>query len=313
MGFFNQLFGGRKRTALELHLEAEKRLELWHRYLENYPKREQLAKYFSYASLRENDVTSNDYAQGLMQVLAQIESLIGQELIDVTDEQKADEQIMADLRKLTASNHGQELYQLTNAIARESGKQKNLLVLFRKLHDVLKAELHAIQTVRKFPEKRPELLQLLSDLIFTQEGYLYKTFNADSFTDRSVYDEINLIARAILLEEELKEKIETAEDKFVNLMIKIMGNEDSAHHYRKLGESIYEDLVEEVGDLGPEGDITEGIRRLEELMKDDALMQQLVKRARPKYNDEKISWTIKAFRKAYELGHFDNLEGIFVT
>jgi len=81
---------------------------------------------------------------------------------------------------------------------------------------------------------------------------------------------------------------------------------------RKLGENIYLDLAEMAG-APVTGDITEGIERLEELMKDDKIMYKIIRKLRPKYDSDKINSVILAFRKAYDLGHFQELEAIFAT
>ena len=58
-------------------------------------------------------------------------------------------------------------------------------------------------------------------------------------------------------------------------------------------------------------DITEGIERMEGFMKNDEIMYKIVKKLRLKYDDTKVRGVILAFRKAYDLGHFEDLESEF--
>ena len=60
-------------------------------------------------------------------------------------------------------------------------------------------------------------------------------------------------------------------------------------------------------------DITEGIRKMEGLMKNDAILYKIIKRLKRKYNDTIIRATMLAFRKAYDLNHFEDLESEFAT
>ena len=59
----------------------------------------------------------------------------------------------------------------------------------------------------------------------------------------------------------------------------------------------------------PKGeDITERMKLINRIMKKDEIMYKIVKKLRPKYDETKIKAVILAFRKAYNLGHFDELD-----
>ncbi len=311
MGLFNHLFGGKKRIAEELKLDEKKRLVLWKKHIQNYPKKEELSRYFSF---RDIDNALKDI-NALDNVMRQIESLILQELVNIKDEEKTDKEILADLGRLTSEQSKNETNGLNVTIEDEYYKQKALLKLFKKIHEVLKLELHAINAIKKHPENMRELLLYLFRLIFHQEAYLYHIYLKKS-SDRSLDEEINKITRAILLEQEFKKEVQSAEDRFVRSVVEIMGvegSEETKHHYRKLAESIYFRLAEMAGAPIKIGDITKGIERLERLMRNDGVMFEIIKKERPKYSNEKILWIIKAFRKAYSEGHFLELESEFAT
>ncbi len=308
MGLLNHLFGNMPSVAREVSLDSQKRLQLWQEHLKNYSERERLSSSFSFknvdAALQNFDV--------LIQVLGEIERLIDRDIIDIEGEEKTESEILADLKRLVGHSRGYE--QLHDSVFEEEGTQKTLLIIFQRIHDVLKAELHAIKLIRQKPGNVRELLLLLFQLVFQREAILYKGFNPASFRDKLLADKVGRIASAILLEQELKEEVQSDEEKFVSSMVRIMGNEESSHYHRKLAEAIYYELAERAGAPLLRGeDITEGVKRLEQLMQDDALMFAIIKAKRPRYSDLQVQWVMKAFRKSYDLGHFETLSEEFAT
>lgn len=307
MGLLTHLFGKKKDIAKELVMDDNKRLALWNKYISIYTTKDLLSRAFSFTNI---DRAVRDF-EATKQVLEKIESLISPELVNINDEEKLDAEILADLERLKSTA---EIEGITWTLVYEKKKQVALLAVFREIHDLLKTELHLIQLIRQKPSNVKELLLRLFKLIIHNEALLCKPFIKEFYFDKSAHARIAKLAEAVILEEEIKEEIETDEEKFVKEMVKKMGLEESKHRYRKLAEDIYYELAERAGaPLGMKGDIIKGIERLEKLMKDDACMLSIVKKLRPKYDDVKIQAVILAFRKAYDLGHFMELEALFVT
>ena len=306
MSLLTHIFGDKKAVAKKLAMNDRKRLALWNKHLSNYTQRELLSKHFSYANidkaLQDFDATDN--------VLGQIESLISPELINISDEEKLDRQILSDLKKLKSTDEIENLFKI---VINEKKKQKALLSLFQEIHDILKVELHLIKLIRKKPSNLKELLLRLFKLIFHNEAMLYKVFKKESFFDKSVHTDVAKIARAIILQEKLKEEIETDEDKFVEEMVKKMGGEDTEHHYWKLGEGIYTELVEKAGGVEHREDPTVGIEMVRTYIKNTRILYRIIKKLRPKYDDARIKLVMEAFRKSFDLGHFMELNAEFVT
>lgn len=311
MGFFNHLFGNKSSIAREVGLDAQKRPQIWRQHVANYPQKAELSKLFSPGNI---DRALQDL-NALDKVLERIEGLIDRDLIDIEGEEKTEDEILADLGKL--ANAGDSLW-LVDRIFEEVDTQKALLAIFKRIHDVLKVELHSLRLIRQKIRQgqgniREPLLQLFR-LIFHEETFLYEKFTPGYILNKLLADKVDRIAAAVLLEEEFKEEVQSDEDKFVWKMVRIFGKEDSEHHYRKLGEAIYLDLAHIAGASMLSGaDLEKGIRRLERLMRSDRVMFDVIKHQRPKYSDERIRWVMRAFREAYRLGHFIELESEFAT
>ena len=309
MGLFNHLFGNKKNVVKELMTKDAQRVELWHEHLKNYELRESLSKQFNYGNV---DKAIKDFGTTL-QLLRQIESLISPELVTVNDEIKTDQIILEDLKKLK----GNREYEILSAnILYATRKHQELIKLFQEIYDVLRLELHLIRLIKTHPNNLRSLLLSLFEIIFHREARLYKIFIEQMYfeEDKNLHAEIVRITRAILLEEEVKEEMEKDEEKFAREILKQMIPTESKHRYRKLGEDIYLKLAEMAGAPMPRGeDLTKGIELMQKFMREDDTMKMVVKRLRPKYDDVKIRGVIIAFRNAYNLGHFEELESAFAT
>lgn len=327
MGLFNHLFGNMPSVAREVRLDSQKRLQLWQEHLANYSERERLSSSFSF---RNVDAALQDF-DGLIRVLGSIERLIDRDIIDIEGEEKTESEILADLTRLVGNSN--DYTQLHDSVLEKVNMQKVLLAIFQRIHDVLKAELHAIKLIRQKPGNVRELLLLLFQLVFQREAILYRRFNPETFRDKLLADKVGRVANAILLGQELKKEVRSNEEKFISAMVKIMGNVESKHRYRRIGEEIFIELAELAGaPLSRDEEITEGLARMENLTKDEELTASVIKRIEQlmmnesglfsivrkllpwsKYGDEKVLWVMKAFRKSYDLGHFIDLEGHLAT
>lgn len=309
MGLLNLLFGSKKGIAKELVIDDNKRMALWNEHLANYELREKLSKHFNKGNV---DKALQNF-KATDKVLSQIEALISPELVNIADEEKEGQKILTDLKRLKGIS---EIEKLSETVVSVKQKQSALLKLFHEIFGVLKAELHLIRLIRKKPKNVRDLLLRLFEIIFHREDRLYMVFREQYFFEENKHIHANIvrIARAIILEEEIKEEMETDEEKFAREIVKQMVPDESKRRYRKLGEDIFLKLAEMAGAPMPGGeDITEGIKRMEGLMKNDEIMYKIVKKLRPKYEDTKIRGVILAFCKAYDLGHFEELGSDFAT
>lgn len=309
MGLLNHLFGSKKDTAKKLVMDDNERMALWNEHLMNYELRGKLSRHFNFGNV---DTAVQDF-EATDKILREIEALISPELVNMANEEKTDEEILADLKRLKSM---QEIEVLSDAVVSVKQKQSDLLKLFHEIFNVLKTEIHLIRLIRKKPSNLRDLLLRLFEIIFHQEARLYKVFREQYFFEENkhIHQKIVRISRAIILEEEVKEEMENDEEKFAREMVKQMAPGESRRRYRKLGEDIFLKLAEMAGAPIPRGeDITEGIGRMKGFMKNDEIMYNIVKKLRPKYDDTRIRGVILAFREAYNLGHFEELESEFAT
>lgn len=309
MGLLNHLFGNKgSRTAKKLLLEDDQRIKLWEAHLANYAQREALAKHFSFRNI---DVAVANFS-ATQEVLIKIKALINPELVTLDIEEKKETQILVDLKRL---RDVPQIEVLLKKVVHDRQKHLTLPLLFGEIHNLLLVELHLLRLVAKNPPNAKTLLLQLFGLIFHNEAMLYKPFREDSYfqEDRAIHAEIMGLARAVLLEEKLQEKVETLEEEFARKMVAHMYPE-SGHSYRTLAEEIYSILAEKAGAPVERGeDILQAMDRMKESMKDDALMHLVVKKLRPRYDEVKLKAVILAFRQAYAEGHFLELEAEFVT
>jgi hypothetical protein len=274
----------------------------------HYPQRESLCMHFSYKNV---DKAIEDWA-GTLQVLDKIRSTIHPDMVSIHHEEELDEEILADLGRLKG-----EISQLSSDFVYEEDKQTTLLTLLKKMHDVLRTELHLIRDIIKRPSNVRDLLLRLFDIICHVETKLYEVFNEEHFHDKSAHEKLMKIARAVIMQEELEDKLETDEEIFAREVIKKLAPQPIEHDYSKLANGIFERLSERAGasrSLKEETDpyfVEEILDRMEKEMGDTALLTQIIKELRPAYREYEIKAIIIAFRQAYRLGSFINLEEMF--
>ncbi len=307
MGLLNHI--RRKEGAARGFIVAKnKRIPLWNKHLSDFTRKEELSKLFNFKNVDEAVSNWNS----TIKTLEQVESLVSSEIISIGEEEKLDKEIFNDIKKLKTRD---EIRAISEKWKTEIITQEKLLGIFHEIHDVLEAELHLIRKIKMKPSNAKELLLALFNLILFNEALLYKNFQEQYFYDTSNHQKISNLVRAILLEEELKEAIETDEEIFAKQMAKQMQQDETRRRYSALAKDIYSELAQLAGaPLPKEEDVSEAIEKMEAIMKDDEIMYGIIKKLRPRYDDKKIRVVMLAFRKAYDFGHFidSDLEEEFV-
>jgi len=287
-------------------MDDKKRMPLWEEHISNFRKREELSKHFGFRNIEKalQDLRATDA------ILHRIEKLISSELISIGDDEKLEEEILADLDGLV---HYENIEELTRTVIQEKRKQASLISIFREIHNVLKTELHLLRRIRnkikeKDLSKLKELLLELWKLINQNEFRLYKVFQEEFFLEESkpARPEIARLAKAILLQEKLEEEMETAEERFAREIVKKMSPDESKRTYVRLGEEIFGALAERAGPPISD-DVVETVEKMNRFVGDEAVLQKIIRRLRPKYDEVMVKAVALAFRKAYDMGHFEHL------
>ena len=315
MGLFNHLFGSKKSLAKELEMDAKKRMALWKDHIENYFDRKDLASSFDFNRVGK---AIADWPS-LMSKLDQIEALISKEIITVENEEAVDAEVIADLKHFASGESVDESEELQGTIIAESNKENPMLELFKKLHHMLNVELQVIRLIRQKPANVKDLLTGLFRTICINENEAMAIFEKDNYGSKAKYEKVSGIARAIILEEDLKGEvesdkskfvkiIESEESKFISKMVKGTEDPESKSQHRKLAEQIYDTLANLVHSHVTSRDPLNNLKALERLIANDSVMISVIRRCRPKYTDEKVRWVMQAFRKAFDLAHFEAWE-----
>ena len=98
---FVRLIRGGKNTAKDLVLNRKRLLDLWKEHLQNFAYREDLARLFKPGNLNDPKVVhSPRFWDDLGPVLDKIEALISKDFVTIHDEEKSEEEILADLNSL---------------------------------------------------------------------------------------------------------------------------------------------------------------------------------------------------------------------
>jgi len=306
MGLLDRLFGRNKDVAKELLVDETKKVKLWPKHVSDFAEINYLSKSFSFSTV---DKALKDFP-ALEKTLGEIESLISPELVSIGKEEKLEDEILADLKLLKSRD---EVHKLSGDLQFEAPRQAKLREVLNEIYNNWTVALQLIRLIRKKPVNVRELLLELYKIILKNSD-LYSPFYAESHPEhKDIHTEIMRIAKAIIFNEEIIEKIEAAVDKdevkFVSKMAGQMAPGDTPKRYRELAVSIFEKLAEMAGSPFPKEakPYIAGLKKMERLMDDDSLMFTLVKGFRPRYDDAKIKLIVKAFREAYANTFFEDI------
>lgn len=312
MGLLNHLFKSKKNLAINLVMDDKKRMDLWLKHVSNFATINYLSQKFSFSEI---DRALQNF-QNIKEALTKIESLISPELVSIGEEEKSEDDILKDLEELKGAEDAKKL---SDDLIHEIHKQETIRKIFHEIYKNWIIVLHLIRLIRKNP---PNIRILLLELkkIIVKNAYLYSPFMKESYYEENqeIHQEIIRLAKAVIFNEGIKEEIkkeESDEERLAKEILKQMVPDETKNKYRKLGEAIFLKLANKAGAPLPRGgeEIIEGIKRMEDFMKNDEIMYKIVKSLRTKYNETEIRAVILAFRKAYSSLYFEDLESEFVT
>jgi len=310
MGFLSRLIKSKEGLAKETITDKETRKELWEEHISvNYPKRQAFAKQFSPRDI-DNTLGKLDRVESL---LAELEDLVSKDIVTIENEEKTEDEIIKDLKILASQKSKDHSEKLIVKIATEHHNQKNFFIIFIKIHRVLKLELHIIRLVRKKLKSRDHsnirnLLEALFTLVYHQESKLYRIFEPEAFADRLAGDQISSIARSFILGEEFGQQKKSAEAKFIAYMVELFGSDDPGQYYVRLAESVFSSLSERAKLMSKDSEnYYEWIENFERLLDDNGVLPELIRKFHRKTDDEEIRLITAAFRKSFNLNHFEEL------
>ncbi len=311
MGIFDHLFGTKKSIAHELLEKTKNPQAIW-KELENMI----LAfKGRSYVSLcySEVDRTVANFSRA-ENLLNDMETQLLEQIVDVDEEVAIEEEVSVELTDFIKLSHYKRDEKLWDIVETE----KHFLMLFKSIKYICRQMIDVIRLIRQDESnRRANIIALFEYIKKLEELYIPLTEHLHSNPEN--YKEIIRVATAVLRQEEIKERFKkkekAVEDKFVTKMVTQMsGLYESHRSHRKLAESIFLQLIDDTGFPSTDSEeLLKHVDRMEKLLDENAHMYALVKRLRPRYDDEKIRIVIEAFRIAYAEGNFDNLGSAFAT
>ncbi|GEM_PF-2142635 len=310
MGLFNYLFGESSQVQ-SLKINSKKRRALWKKLLEEYPQKESLSKFFKFDEVDN----AMKHPKELEITLNAIEALIDKELVHIDEEERTEIEIITDLKKLNSRENRNETENLNFILGEKSQKQEAILNLLKKIHEVLKLQLHTLKLIKTNPKNKRDLLLQLFTLIFHSEAMLYGKFTSTRI-DEGTKKRIEEIIHAILNEEKYEEAASDVNEIILEKMIAQMRDDTSKNKYRKYAVKIYSNLAEICGaPLPRDEELTLGINKLDALIKnnENELLKIVKKNLPKKTTKEEVELIARAFKKAYEKGAFFELEVLFAT
>jgi hypothetical protein len=117
----------------------------------------------------------------------------------------------------------------------------------------------------------------------------------------------------VILSDRLSKEMKKVKKKFNRAAVKVLPEETKAS-FKNIANEIFLELVEMAGaPLAKQEDITEALKKLEKFLDNKKIMEKIVNKLRPKYDEEQVKVIILAFRRAYKSGKFIGPEDEFAT
>jgi hypothetical protein len=304
MGWLIELVSSQRAVGKKLaklsSKEKAKRMALWKELLSNYKRKEAISRHFSPGNIEE---ALRNWDNTLIK-LGEIESLIPHELVSIEGEEKLEEEILRDIERLMRLNIREMFHNISN----DENRLSEFIRLLNEINNFLVTELHLIMKIRGRPPNVKGLLRGLFSLIFQKEEMLYEVFAKECHPDNSLYKEIHEFARAVILHEEIKERVVSEEEKFANLVLQKMSWDTSRNTYRKLGEALIFELAEKAGaPLRDPDEMEEGIKKMKRYIRSDDVLRKVILKFKPKFSEMEIQVMVWAFRKAFDNGYFEEI------
>ena len=146
MGILNKLFGTNERLAREIERDAEKRITIWKAYVKSRDEDDVLVRRFNYGTIDEalRDLKKLDAT------LAALQKRVPKEIVEVDEEEKLDEEIVADLERMSGAHGSKRSREIKNAIIAEEKKLPHCEAYLKHAHDLLTTRLHTIRVLRGY-------------------------------------------------------------------------------------------------------------------------------------------------------------------
>jgi hypothetical protein len=257
--------------------------------------------------------------------LDELDKLAISDMVEISHEKKLEHEILADLAKL---RHWEHIHKLAKDIHDAEKKEHLFRQIFNDLYHTLKAIRHLIALVKscepeKFhpavfrprmgactPDKRRVLLQQIFILVSHNLHCIHDAFIGG---EKEEHKKIRDVIIAIILEQKIIEKEWTEEEIFAAEMVRQMSPVEPRRAHRKLAENILTSLAENTTIKSDDfEEVERGLSEITKKAEDDDLLDKLIKKFRPKWDDKKRKIAINAFKRALEMGHFSDFQEVLI-
>lgn len=134
MGLLNHFFGSAESIAREIGLDDEYILNIWKHYVETISEKRRItARLGPDSSLQSN--------------LEELSRLLKLELVDISNEEKEESELISDLEAMEHSQKIKQVHKLEQCLGYSETKYEYVYELLRQLYSILKSEMHIVKSL----------------------------------------------------------------------------------------------------------------------------------------------------------------------
>ncbi len=168
MGLLNHLLSSKESIAREIEADEEAIVKHWKHYLSTIPQKKYIIEQLKFG---------RDFQNNLRELMR----LFKLELIDISDEEKEESELISDLEAIEHSQKIKRVHKLEQCLGYAETKFEYVYGLLHQLHSILKSQMHLIMKLQMRSKDSKKLILHLKSLFELESELLNKIEKIETF------------------------------------------------------------------------------------------------------------------------------------
>ena len=168
MGLLNHLFGSKESIAKEIEADEEAIVKHWKHYLSTIPRKKDIIEKLRFDGDFQN-------------ILRELKKLLDLELIDISDEEKEESELISDLEAIEHSQKVKRVHKLEQCLGYAETKYEYVYSLLHQLHSILRSQMHLVVKLQAGSKDSERLIAHIKSQFELESEILNKIEKIETF------------------------------------------------------------------------------------------------------------------------------------
>jgi hypothetical protein len=168
MGLLNHLFGSKESIAREIEADEEAIAKHWKHYLSTVPRKKDIIEKLRFDSDFQN-------------YLRELNKLLDLELIDISDEEKEESELISDLEAIEHSQKVKRVHKLEQCLGYAETKYEYVYRLLHQVHSILRSQMHLVMKLQAGSKDSERLIAHIKSQFELESEILNKIEKIETF------------------------------------------------------------------------------------------------------------------------------------